>query len=425
MKLFKIIPTRLLMQLFFIFLIMQVGFTFIFVFIGYFTNDFLSRIPIWNIPFLLPYIFPFAQSWGAQFVMVFTTAMVYCRITQARENLALQSSGISMWCMMFPSFVLAFVLSVLSFFLMDVHLSWGMNGAQKVFFTSLESIIYSTLENESSCTIIDDIFLSVDRVDDGKMYGLYLTSKTNSNSWACTAKSAELRIGPASQIVRPDEVCYMKMTNEVYHYDPKDKSLVVKISFNNFEIQYNSSQISTSLERTILFSMDELRKLQERASNRVADMSLAQLNDFVEEQQQKIDSMNMELALQSALFIQTGNMEGFKSERLKNELYKTISNCKRAIHRAKIEPTRRLAFAFNCFFLTWVCVPLSLIGRNVENQKVLVFISIRVIPLLLVFSLFYIFILNFVKHSDVSPLILWVPQILLLVLGCWLIRKAL
>ena len=407
------------------FFAMQVGFTLVFLIIGYFTNELLSKIPISNIPFLLPYIFPFAQSWGAQFVMVFTTAMVYCRITQARENLALQFSGISTWCIMFPSFVLAFLMSILSFFMMDLFLSWGLNGAERVFSSSLESIIYTTLENEGSCTIIDDIFLSADRIEDGKMYGLYLASKNNANSLACTARSAELHIGPAAQIVRPDEVCYLKLTNEVYHYNPKDKSLVVKISFNNFEIQYNSSQITTSLERTILFSMDELKKMQERTTSHAAEMSLAQLNEFVEEQQGIIDSMNLELALQSVLFIQTGNWDGFKSDQVKTEYYDKITNCRNAIRRAKIEPIRRLAFAFNCFFLTWVSVPLSLIGRTKENQKVLVFILVRVLPLLLVFSLCYILTLNLVKHSEMSPLLLWLPQFLLFVLGCWLVRKAL
>lgn len=425
MKIFKIIPTRLLIQLFIIFFAMQIGFTCVFVIIGYFTNEILGKVPISKIPFLIPYILPFAQAWGGQFVMVFTTALVYFRIKQSNEKLALQFSGISMWCLMLPSFVLAFLMSILSFLMMDVHLSWGMDGAKRVTSTSLESIIYSTLENEGSCTISDDFFLSADRVDDGKMYGIYVTIQNKNNSFTCTAKSAELHIGPAAQIVRPDEICYLKLTNDVYRYDPQDRSLVAKISFNNCELQYNSSQITTSLDRTILISIDELWKLNEPSKARAADMSLAQLNNYVDEQQQMIDSLDLELALQSALFIQTGNWRGFQSERLKEEFYDKINTCKQAIHRAKIEPTRRLAFAFNCFFLTLVSVPISLIGKSVEDQKVLYFILQRIMPLLLVFSLFYIFILNFVKHSEMSPLLLWLPQIVLLILGCWLIRKAL
>ena len=405
-----------------IFLIMQVGFTCLFVFIGFFLQDFLSKIPISKIPLLIPYIFPFAQSFGGQFVMVFTSVMVYSRITQERENLALQSSGISTWCLMFPAFFLAFFMSIVSFFMSDVYCSWGMNGLQRTFFSSLESIIYSTLENKSSYTVGEDLFLSVDRVQDGKLYGLFLTSKNFTNSYTCSAKSAELRIGPASQIVRPDEVCYLKLTNEVYRYNPNDNSLVMKISFNNLEIQYESNQISTSLERTILVSMDELKKLQDRNMNHVSGMSLARLNDYVEKQNQMIDSLKLELALQASLFIQTGNFEGFKSERLKHEFYDEIKNCRKMIHRAKIEPTRRLAFAFNCFFLTLVCVPLSL---HKGEEGALLLISLRVMPLLFLFFPAFMLLLNLVKDSAMTPLILWLPNIALLVFGCWLIRKAL
>lgn len=426
MKIFKIIPTRLLIQLFVIFFAMQIGFTCLFVIIGYFTNEFLSKVPISRIPFLVPYILPFAQAWGGQFVMIFTTALVYFRVKQSEEKLALQFSGISMWCLMLPSFILAFLMSIFSFLMMDVHLSWGMDGAKRVVSASLESIIYSTLENEGSFSINDDFFLSADRVDNGKMYGIYITVKNNDTPITCTAKSAELHVGPASQVTQPDEVCYLGLTNEVYHYNPLDKSLVGKISFKNCELQCNTNQLSTSLERTIMFSVDELwGKLNQPSKPRTSDMSLARLNDYVEEQNTKIDSLNMELALQSVMFIQSGNFGGFKSEYLKKEYYDKIKDCKWEIHRAKVEPTRRLAFAFNCFFLTLVSVPISLIGKADENQKMLYFIRDRILSVLFVFSLFYILILNIVKHHEVSPLFLWLPQLILFVIGFWFVRKAL
>lgn len=422
MKFFKIIPTRIMMEMLVIFFVMQLGFTCLFVLIGIFLQDVLSKIPVSHIPLLIPYIFPFSQSLGGQFVMVFTSVMIYSRMTQARENLALQSSGISTWRLMLPSFILAFFMSILCFFMADLNCSWGKNGIQKTLLSSLETIIYRTLETDKSIQIGDDFFLSVDRVEDKKLCGLFLTSKDFSNSYTCSAESAELRIGSASQVIKPDEVCYIKMTNDVYHYDPKDTSLVVKISFNNLEIQYDSSQISTSMERTILVSMDELEELQARSSNSISAMSLFQLNDFVEEKNAEIDSLKQELALQSTLCLQTGNMEELKSPNWKTEFYDQIQECKYLIHRAKIEPTRRLTFAFNCFFLTWVCAPLSLCKGN---SGALLLICLRVMPLLFLFFPAFMLLLNFVKDSNVTPLILWFPNLGLFIFGCWLVRKAL
>lgn len=420
-KVFKIIPTRILLDMIGIFLLMQLGFTCLFVLIGIFLQDVLSKIPVSQIPFLIPYIFPFSQSFGGQFVMVFTSVMIYTRILLNRENLALQSSGISTWRLMSPSFVLAFFMSIVCFIMTDLNYSWGTDGIQKTLLSSLETIIYRTLENDKSIPIGDDFILGVNHVEGKKLYGLYLTSQDISNSYTCSAESAELRIGPAALVTAPDEICYKGMTNEVYHYDPRDTSLVVKLSFRNLEIHYNTSQISTPIERTVLVSMNELEELQARNPNHVGSMSLLQLKNYEESKKEEIDSVEQEIALQSALCLQTGNMEGFKAPRWKNEFYERLKKCNYDIRRAKIEPTRRLAFAFNCFFLTWVCTPLSLW----KGQKgALMFICIWVMPLLFLFFPLFMLLLNVVKESQITPLILWLPNLILFFVGCKLIRKA-
>ncbi len=421
MKIFKIIPTNILKGMLFIFILMQLGFTLFFVSIGVFLQDVLNKIPVSRIPFLIPYIFPFAQSLGGQFVMLFTAVMIYSRMTQSLENIALQSSGISTWRLMFPSFVLAFFMSIVCFFMTDLRFSWGKEGVQKTLLSSLEAIIYRTLECDKSIQFADDFFISVNQVEGKKLYGLYLTSKNFNNSYTCSAESAELRIGPASQVVKPDEVCYLKMTNEVYHYDPKDETLVVKISFNNLEVQYDSSQVSMSIERTVLVTMDELEDLQKRNSNHIGGMSLLQLNDYVDSKEEEIESLKQELALQTSICLQMGNMDELKSSRWKDEFYRQLKHCKHEIHRAKIEPTRRLAFAFNCFFLTWVCTPLSLL----KGGKGALMLLCLIMPLLFVYFPVFMLLLNLVKESQWNPLILWLPNLCLFIFGCWLIRKAL
>lgn len=422
MKLFKIIPKRILLELLYIFALMQLGFTLFFVFIGIFLQDVLSKMPVSQIPFLIPYIFPFSQSFGGQFVMVFTAAMIYSRMKQDRENIAFQSSGISTWRLMSPSFVLAFFMSILCFVMTDLNCSWGREGIQKTLLSSLEAIIYRTLETDKSFQISDDFFITVNRVEGKKLIGLYMTSNDFNNSYTCSAESAELSIGPAAQVIRPDEVCYLKMSSEVYHCDPKDQTLVVKLSFNNLEFQYDSNQMSTSMQRTVLVTMNELEEMQKRNPTHVSTMSLMQLNDYVDTKQAEIDSLQQELALQSTLCLQTGNFEEFKSSRWQKEYYDKIEKCKYEIHRAKIEPTRRLAFAFNCFFLTWVCAPLSLLKGD---KGALMLICFRIMPLLFTFFPAFILLLNILKESHMNPLILWLPNLVLFVFGCWLIRKAL
>jgi lipopolysaccharide export LptBFGC system permease protein LptF len=168
--------------------------------------------------------------------------------------------------------------------------------------------------------------------------------------------------------------------------------------------------------------MDELEDLQERNSNHVASMSLFQLNDFVESKKDQIESLQQELALQSVICLQSGDIEKFKSPHWRTEFHDKLWDCNYSIRRAKIEPTRRLAFAFNCFFLTWVCAPLSL---HKGEKGALILICLRVMPLLFVFFPASMLLLNVVKNSNMTPLFLWIPNLALFVFGCWLIRKAL
>lgn len=420
MKPFKIIATRVLVELFLTFMVMQVGFTLIFVIIGIFLQDVLSKMPLTQVPMLIPYIFPFAQSFCGQLVMVFTCVMIYSRITQSHEVLALQSSGISSWRLMAPSFWLAFLMSILCFWMADLDCSWGRQGIQQVMLSSLESIIYRTLETEKCIQIEDDYFLSVSSVEGKTLHELFVTARDAGETRLFSAESAQLRIGPACRIIEPNEICHTK-SGEIYQVNPEDQTLIVKLAVFKPNFQSEVGQVSSSTQRTIVISLDELSTMTGGRGQSASGMSLVQLNAFIDSRLKFIENQKLEMALESAFTLQTGNLNGFSDGRW-NAYYEKIQTAEHQIRRAKIEPTRRLAFAFNCFFLTWVCAPFSLKRGGVGA---LMLICVTIVPLLLFYYPFTILMIQVVKETSVSPLILWLPNLTLFVFGIWLVRKAL
>lgn len=418
MRFFKIIPSKILLELFLIFLVMQVGFTILFVIVGIFMQDIINKIPVSQIPALIPYVFPFSQTFCAQFVMLFTSMMIYSRITSSREILALQTSGISSWRVMFPSFILAFFMSIFSFWMTDVNLSWGYNGIQKIFISSAETIVYRTLKKEKSLSIGNDYFLTVTDVDGKKLLEPFATTKNTDESCFFSAKSAQIQIGPAGKIIHPHDICYSK-TLETYRVTNPDE-VIIKLSMEAPDFQYGRHQLSSAMEQSLVLSLEDLR-MSNGISSRPATMSLTQLDAYVERHLNRIEEIHQEIAFQTARTFLSSRSADF-SDGSWNGYSEEIENCHRQIRRAKLEPTRRLAFAFNCFFLTWVFAPFSL---KKGNLGALMLCCIVLIPLLLIYFPMTMFLINVVKNQGASPLIMWLPNLCLFVIGIFFVRKAL
>lgn len=425
MKLFKIISTYILADLFIKFVVMQVGFTLLFVIIGIFMQDVLSNMPVRQIPLLIPYIFPFSQSFGGQLVMVFTCVMCYSRMVQSNEIVALRSSGISSWRVMFPSFLLAFVMSLVAFWMTDLNYSWGKQGIQRVTLSSLESIIYRKLETDKSYGHKNYSF-SVNRVEGKKLYDLFFMTLDSAQTQIFSAESAQISIGPAAKIIEPGELCYLLKGSpfqlEPFQPELGDETVLLKLAVFHPDFQVDRSQVVASMECSIVVSMDELSDLTQDSVARPSAMNLEELNRFVEQKQLEIRNCEQEIALHSARVMMAGDLGVFAERLWEDGYYARIKECQKRIRRAKIEPVRRLAFALNCFCLTWVCAPLSL---RKGHLGALTLLCVGVLPLLFIYFPMTMLTLQLVKETKITPLILLLPNMVLLILGVFLIRKVL
>ncbi len=418
MHFFKIIPTKILVELFVTFFIMQIGFTILFVVVGIFMQDIANKIPLSQIPRLIPYVFPFSQTFCAQFVMLFTSMMIYSRITSSREILALQTSGISSWRIMFPSFLLAFGMSIFSFWMTDVNMSWGGQGIQKILISSAESIVYKTLKNEKCLAIGENYVLTVTDVDGKKLIEPFATSKKTDETCLFSAKSAQIEIGAAAKLIREDEICYTK-TLDVYHVTNPNE-IIIKLTMESPDFQYAQHQMSSAMARSLVLSLKDLQ-MQDSISSRPATMSLAQLDAFVERNQARIQELNQEIAFQTACTFFSRKSVDLANESW-NQYYNEIEYCNNQIRRAKLEPTRRLAFAFDSFFLTWVFAPFSL---KKGNLGALMLCCIVLLPLVLIYFPVTMLLINVVKDHGLSPLVMWVPNLCMFIIGIFFVRQAL
>lgn len=422
MKLFKIIPTWIFWEMFWIFVVLQIGFLLFFIIIGICLQEGLGHLSPSQILTLIPYIYPFAQTFCGQFVMVFTCARIYSRLKYSNEIIALQSSGISAWRVMAPAFTLSLFMSFLSFWMADVKCSWGKQGLQKTILASLESVVCGTLESQKCIPLGKEYILGVSAVEDKKiLYDMYVTSVNTEKSRVIYSEKAEFEMGPAAEIISPDEKCYTQSL-EYYPYSPTDRAHVVKLKVVKPECKLENEQFSIGDETIIVISLDEILSMTTAPSSRPSDMSLKELDEYVGEQNAEIQNQKLLMAFQSVRNMESGFWWDYASPNWDLFYGQNIRECEKRIRRAKIEPTRRLAFALNCFCLTWICAPFSL---KRGGSGTLMLICTTIMPILLTYYPITMLCLQLVKENSCSPLILLFPNVLAFIIGIFVIRKAL
>lgn len=88
----------------------------------------LGLVPILR---LVPYMLPQAMQFAVPGTMLLATTSVYGRIASSNEIVAVKSLGISPMVMIWPTLILATVVSFSAVVLNDVAVSWGRGGSNE------------------------------------------------------------------------------------------------------------------------------------------------------------------------------------------------------------------------------------------------------------------------------------------------------
>ena len=93
-------------------------------------KDLLNHgLPLLQIGLIIPYALPDALRFSIPGTLLLATTTVYSRMSGYNEVVALKALGISPVTILWPVWVVAFLLSLLTVWLNDVAVSWGRLGA--------------------------------------------------------------------------------------------------------------------------------------------------------------------------------------------------------------------------------------------------------------------------------------------------------
>jgi lipopolysaccharide export system permease protein len=90
---------------------------------------------------MTPYLLPQAMQFAVPGTMLLATTYVYGRLSSHNEIVAIKALGISPMVLIWPTFILATLVSLAGVYINNLAVSWGTRGVQRVFVESIEDVV--------------------------------------------------------------------------------------------------------------------------------------------------------------------------------------------------------------------------------------------------------------------------------------------
>jgi len=340
---------------------------------------------------MAPYLLPQAMQFAVPGTMLLATTSVYGRLASYNELVAIKSLGISPMAVIWPTFVLATLVSFLAVALNDVAVSWGRLGVQRVFLASIEEVMYGQLRMRHTYNL-GKVNISVRGVEEQRLIWptLIVQATGDQPAWTISAEEAELRLLP------------------------EEGKLVLR--FHNLDLDGPLKWINPDSQEYVM-SLEELTGSGSR-NRSPSTYALREIPTAISEQRDLLFRIRQSLVAESAFAMLNGDFYSL-SDPVWSAREREKKDAETRLHRLQTEPWRRWANGFSCLCFVIVGVPVAVWLRFSE------FIAsffVCFLPILVVYYPLMAVSVDQAKDGVLPPPAVWLGNILLSLAGLWLLR---
>ena len=348
----------------------------------------------WEVLRMIPYALPWSLQLTLPGTLLFTACMVYGRMANANELVALKALGVSPKVPLMPIVVLSTVLSLVAVWLND-STYWGAIGTQRVVLEAVESVAYGMLGAEQRYSS-HGFSIAVQKVEGRTLVRPIITYRENNGSETqVTADEAELRADPASN------------------------ALLITLRNMRVDLAGNVLRYNDPEEQTLPIPLDAASRAKRLEELSPAQLPLTEIRPRLKAQRQLIENLQEAMAAEATYQLVAGDfaaLTGGQWEQKRGQ----VTDATMLLHRLETEPWRRWANGFVCLCFVLVGAPMAIRLRNAEvlSTFFLCFMPILVVyyPLLLVST-------DRAKAGTLPPVAVWLSNGVLLLWGVWLLRR--
>lgn len=340
---------------------------------------------------LIPYIVPTALSFSIPATALFTACLVYGRVSSANELVALKAAGVRPWLVARPIGAMAFVLSLVSVWLIDVAYSWGQKGVQQVVLHQAEKIVYNTLKTNRQFST-PKFSIVVSNVDGRNLMHPTITIGIDEKSAPITvvAEMAQL------------------------HSDTSDNSLVISLS--NGEAQRGNESFIFHHRKFSQKIPLNFALTKQQDSESPSNLPMNRIPGEIERQLAKISRLEHQAAVETAFNMTSGDF-AHSNGIAWHRIYTDLDVARQRLNRLYAEPWRRWASGFSCLCFVSVGVPVAIWRRSADVM--MTFASVF-LPIICTYFPFFMFGLQQAKNGALHPAFVWLGNVLCVVIGGWI-----
>lgn len=341
---------------------------------------------------LIPYLLPNALLYSVPGTILFAVAIVYGRMAGTNEIVAVKAQGISPMAVLWPTILLAIVLSFVTVWLNDVAMTWGYYGMKQVVVDGVEDIILGILRSQRSFS--NGMFsINVKSVDDRVLINPVFTfsSTKDSPTVTITAREAELRSKPGSGVLT------------IIFRDGTVDAGGVRFDFQD------------TLEREIPLE-DGKDKITPAAHT-----ALRMLPTEIVRQSAAVRRFEQLMTAEAGYQILTGDFNSLPSNMWEQRAHE-LQGMRWQLYRLMTEQPRRWANGFSCLCFALVGASLAIQLRN--SDPLAVFFRCFGLILLVYYPLL-MYGVDRAKSGSVTPYMVWLGNVILFLWGLWLLRRVL
>lgn len=341
---------------------------------------------------MAPYLLPQAMQLTVPGTMLLAVTYVYGRMASYNEIVAIKALGISPMHVIWPTFVLATLVSFGAVVLNDVAVSWGRLGVQRVFLSSIEEVIYGQLRVKHAYNMGKANITVRDVVGHRLIQPTLIVQSTGDES-ALTVSAAEAELS-----LLPDEG---KIKLELYDFEIDGDFKYEDPDKYSWEVSLEQLTGSTTKNRS------------------PSTYALAEIAPAIKEQEDMLARIEQSLVAQSAFGMMTGDYDSLSDTAWKAHEREKL-NAEYRLHRLYTEPWRRWSSGFSCLCFVLIGVPVSVWMRQ---SDFLASFFICFMPILLVYYPLLALSVDQAKDGTFPPESVWLGNFLLSLAGIWMLRR--
>lgn len=384
----------ILWEVFKLFVVVLTAFTTLIMLVGVvqqLINERLSPIAIIG---LIPYILPISLQFALPATLLFAVCSVYGRVAADNEVLAVKAAGVPPMRIIAPTLILGFLFSPFAVWIMDLALSWGQPGMQRVVMHHIEEIVYHTLSSTGAYSSTGGFSIYVEGVKDRELIHPEITLQSGQSGQTLTlsARSGELK------------------------FNPEKETLKVRLIEATWSIGQSAAGSWPDIEYEI--PLDQAAR-RGRTVGKPSELALRQIPQEHHKQLESIRQHEEMVGARAILGLSCGRYDWLNNPPV-NEASNKLQTGRQRLAKLETEPWRRWASGFSCFFFVWMGVPLAIWCRTADYWSSF---GVAFLPILLIFYPLFALGLEQAKDGGWPPYSVWLGNLALFAVGAWFLRK--